>query len=113
MYQARIHTVPLIALIGFSLLVGDVAHAAGFGGYLSYSKIDGGVDDLPFLGDQDYESDRFGLGFVMDTNVAKDSLFNYRLEVGYQHSWREFDDFSGEIESDGFTINNTFGFAPY
>jgi hypothetical protein len=113
MYQARIHTVPLIALIGFSLLFGNAAHAAGFGGYLSYSKIDGGVDNLPFLGDQDYESDRFGLGFVMDTNVAKDSLFNYRLEVGYQHSWREFDDFSGEIESDGFTINNTFGFAPY
>jgi len=113
MYQARFHTVPLIALIGFSLLVGNAAHAAGFGGYLSYGNIDGGVDDLPFLGDLDYESDRFGLGLVMDTNVAKDSLFNYRLEVGYQHSWREFDDFSGEIESDGFTINNTFGFAPY
>ncbi len=84
----------------------------GFGAYRSYGNIDGGVDDLSFLGGQDYESDRFGLGFVMDTNVAKGGLFNYRLEVGYQHSWREFDDFSGEIESDGFTINNTFGFAP-
>ncbi len=86
MYQTGFRTVPLIALIGFSLLVGSAVHAAGFGGYLSYGNIDGAVDDLAFFRDLDYESDRFGLGLVMDTNVAKDSLFNYRLEVGYQHS---------------------------
>ncbi len=55
---------------------------------------------------------KVGVGFALDTNVAKDRLFNYRLNLGYQHSKREYD--SGyEEDYNGFTMNHAFGFALY
>lgn len=113
MYQARHFGVSVPALLALSLLVGSSAHATGFGGYLSYGNVDGSLDDVLGGIDLDYETDRFGIGMTLDTNVAKDRVFNYRLEIGYQHSWRKFDDVSSTLESDGFTINNIFGFSPY
>lgn len=93
-----------------SLFATSAAQGAGFGGYVDYSNSDGEID-LDFLGDVDHETDRLGFGFIFDTNVARDRLFNYQLQVGYQHGWREYD-LGGDIDSDGFTMNHAFGFSP-
>jgi len=58
----------------------------------------------------DLDVSQFGAGFVLDTAVAKDRVFNYRLNV-------ELTGLSAETESgsayDGFAFNvfNTFGFG--
>ena len=65
----------------------------------------------------DYEADtgRFGIGFVFDTAVAKDKLFNYRLNaalVGLNVDL-EHDYFLSEGDADlvGLVFDNTFGFG--
>jgi hypothetical protein len=106
----KLQCIVLLIATSSDLVAATPAFATGLGGYLSYGNVDGSVD---FNFNGDYKTDRFGIGFVMDTNVATDRLFNYRLELGYQKSWREFDVLSRDIEFSGFTWNNYFGFAPY
>jgi hypothetical protein len=100
------------------------ALSAGFGAYFEYAHTDGELD-LDFNGfgtsadELDLESDKFGFGFVLDTNLARDRLLNYRLTVGYQRTNREYDDVVlgsatlrlGDIDADGFTFNNVLGFG--
>lgn len=93
------------------------ADAAGFGAFLEYLN---GNGDIDFDGDfgfdkEDYESNKFGVGFALDTNLAQDKLFNYRLTIGYQHTERDFDHSwplaDDTIKADGASINNVFGFG--
>ncbi|HEB32572.1 MAG TPA: hypothetical protein ENI15_17145 [Spirochaetes bacterium] len=54
-----------------------------------------------------------GLGFVLDTAVAKNQLFNYRLNIGFE-KWNWGDDTLQNIttaEPLRFGIYNTFGFG--
>ncbi len=44
-------------------------------------------------------------GFVLDTAVAKDKVFNYRLQIGHVEASYDGLEFSGE------TVINTFGFG--
>ena len=61
----------------------------------------------------DYEGDTesTGFGFVLDTAVAKDTLFNYRLNIGLEDVTKEEGDGVVEAEFDSYVIDNTFGFA--
>jgi len=62
-------------------------------------------DDIEFDVDTDYR----GIGFVLDTTVARDSVFNYRLNVGYEKG--EYSKGGGELDWDRLAIDHTFGFA--
>jgi hypothetical protein len=107
-----------ILLAGVGLLFATAVQAAGAGVYLEYGRAGGEVyfdDGLP---DAEYDTNKFGVGFVFDTNVAKNSLFNYRLSLGYRHSERDYEMlypvYSGaEEDFHGFTMNHTFGFGLY
>jgi hypothetical protein len=60
------------------------------------------------------DRNEFAIGFSMDTNVAADRLFNYRLDVGYHRSaWVDdlFATVSGFGSSNGVMLNNVFGFG--
>ena len=81
MFQARRFGVPVVALVALSLLAGSSAHAIGFGGYLSYGNVSGSVDDVIGNFDLDYDTDRFGIGATLDTNVAKDQLLMRKRRV--------------------------------
>jgi len=65
----------------------------------------------------DYDSDvgRLGVGFVLDTAVAKDKLFNYRLNAALLGLDIELDNPNitgkGEAELVGLAFDNTFGFG--
>lgn len=88
------------------------ARATGLGLYFDYGNVfDGQLDDT-IAGDIDYDEDHFGGGFSFDTNVAADKLFNYRLDVGYQHVEGEYGAF-GDLDGDGFVLDNAFGFGVF
>jgi hypothetical protein len=94
------------------------AFALGLGAYFEFLHGEGEVD---FLGidDLDFDSDKFGFGFALDTNLAENRLFNYRMTFGYQHTDRDLDDsiltgFFSDIDyndANGFSFNNAFGFG--
>ena len=53
-----------------------------------------------------------GAGFVFDTAVAKDSFFNYQLNLGYDEFTNKSAIFSGgEVRLGGLMISNAFGFG--
>ena len=92
-------------LVASSLFFATQAQAAGFGAYLEYGHAEGDSD----LFDES-STERFGVGFTLDTALASDRLLNYRLSLGYQHGERDFDG-GPTIDTDGFTINNALGFG--
>jgi len=99
-------------LILTSLLLAGAANAAGFGGYLGLDYTEGDVDVFGLT--VDHERSAVDLGFVMDTNLSRDRLFNYRLRLGMQAGKREYDIAGfGTVKEKtiGFAITNTFGFG--
>ena len=130
-----------VVSLGLALLFpASSAMAVGAGMYFSYGHGWGNVDDddwdqifddgLPY--DYDFDENVFGVGFTFDTNVAKNRLFNYRLEIGYERVWQEWPsgnptlrwdyDFPGnppppaaftrsKYTGNGLSINNAFGFG--
>ena len=77
--------------------------------------------------DTDGDTRYFGGGFVLDTNVAKDRVFNYRLNVGYEGAKYEADKIINEVTDENltdaidnyeidmnrFVFDNTFGFGVF
>lgn len=100
-----------------TLVFAPSAHAMGFGGYFEYANVfDGELDiDDSFVDDAEYDEDHFGAGFVFDTAVAADTLFNYRASIGYQHVDQDFDDVGnlsgGSFDGNGISLDNAFGFG--
>lgn len=94
-------------------------------GDLEQTTIRSGIDSGADNSRVDYKHDLIGFGFVLDTNVAQDSLFNYRLNLGYEKTeWDLKDAPSNSLRpislSNGYKLNldsvvmdNTFGFAVY
>ena len=65
----------------------------------------------PELGKRDFRGDKFIIGFLMDTAVAHDSLFNYRLSMGF--SFVDYEEKHKLFKADGygFQMKNTFGYC--
>jgi len=76
------------------------ASAIGLGGYLN------GAYGSERFDENDYNYTSLGGGLILDTAVEKDSLLNYRLEIGYDKKT-----FDGGGERDKYAMNNTFGFG--
>lgn len=99
----------------FSLMVPLLAPApdalaTGLGLYFEYGNVFDGKLDHTIAGDVDFDEDHFGGGFSVDTNVAQDRLFHYRLDVGYQHTDGSYGPF-GSLNGDGLVLHNAFGFG--
>ena len=85
------------------------ASALGLGTYYNLGWGDGEIEyDDHHYGDVDIDTDHRGraIGFVLDTNVAKNALFNYRLNVALDTI-----DFGHGLEADGYVMDHTFGFG--
>ena len=88
------------------------ARATGLGLYFEYGNVFGGQLDQTIGGDLDFDEDQFGGGFSVDTNVAADRLFNYRLDVGYHRVEGEYGTF-GDLDGNGLVLHNSFGFGVF
>lgn len=106
MNPSRVHWPCSLLLAGAGLLLAASVEAAGYGPYFEYARANGEMDHF------DFDANKYGVGFVVDTNVAKDRVFNYRFALGYQHHEREFDN-GVEGEFNGITMNHAFGFGLY
>lgn len=98
----------LIAVLT-SLLPG--AAQAGLGGYVEYGYLHYAArwDDDGFVENGD-QAHVVSAGVAYDTNLAADSLVNYRVNVGYRHLEKQKGD--DDLQLDGLALNVTVGFAP-
>lgn len=101
-------------LITASLIMSaGLVHAAGWGLYGL-----GGTGtfniDLDFDSGQKAKAKgdalKLGLGFAYDTNVARDELINYRLNIGFENYDMSVDNSSSSESMRAFNIDNTVGF---
>lgn len=110
------------AVLPAMLLLPGAASALGLGGNITYSYRTGTwqAEDASFFSntqyaDLDFSSNDLGVGLTLDTAVARDRLFNYRLNLDYQHAWLNASSPDlptiNEFEYDGFEIDNIFGFG--
>lgn len=60
--------------------------------------------------DEDVDVTRGGLGFILDTAVAKNRLFNYRLNIGSEAVDYDIDG-GGTFETKGLFMAHDFGFG--
>ena len=121
--KKRITSLPRLALLAALLLLPSASWALGLGANLGYSYRTGtlGGNDVA-LGsfidypDLDFSSSDLNVGFTLDTAVARDRLFNYRLNLNYVHGWIDPKTVPGlspnaETRSDGLDLENVFGFG--
>jgi len=94
------------------------AYALGLGMYipLGAGESDHTID-RDFVFDTEFEDDSSynGFGFVLDTNVAGKSTFNYRLNVGFENGEYDLDTNFGNnsrsVDYERIVADNTFGFG--
>ena len=82
------------------LLAGSPVRAVGLGASIDYSGFSAD------LGGPEAKGDRIGVGFVLDTNPLGPEVFNYRLDIGYAHT---FNSQSLPSSMNGISLNNSFG----
>ncbi len=88
MKSVRVLHVSGIVIAAVCFLTPTTSEAVGYGAYFEYGHGTGHVE--PVGGDIEFDENKYGFGFALDTNVAKNSLFNYRLNIGYQRKNRDF-----------------------
>lgn len=90
----------------------QTAEAVGLGMYTRYgtSSVEAEIGDSDF-DSVDMDRSHLAIGLALDTAVARQSVFNYRLELGYTEVSVEYDRSNFELDFTGGEINNTFGFA--
>jgi hypothetical protein len=94
-----------LALASSILATATTARAFGMGAYFEYGR---GMVEQQF--GVDFDQNLYGGGFALDTAVARDRLFNYRLNFGYQRTSREST--VGPFPNanlNGFEFNQMFG----
>lgn len=104
----------LFAIVFFSLcVIVPKTMALGLGFYAT-SGMGSGEYEFDDDSNPDYDLDtdieRNGFGFVIDSAVANDRVFNYRLNIGIYNWSEEFEDDS-EYDIDGFMMSHDFGFG--
>ena len=88
------------------------AAAASFGLYFDVATGDVMPDDA-FLGGLTYGTMRYSAGISTDTAVAKDKLFNYRMNLGYENVQESIASFGNFSSYHGASFENIFGFGVY
>ncbi len=113
-YKKTIKTVLLLAFaLGFGWS-GALASGMGFYGQVGFGSSDWEMDgDNGSDVDRDARESVFGLGYLFDTNVARDALINYRVKLGYEYADINFDDISSSEATHMLHIDNILGFSPY
>jgi hypothetical protein len=86
------------------------AQAIGLGGYVEAAGGSNGSFEYDTGDSFDVDERAVSGGFVMDTALRNESLFNYRLQVGAIGMELE-DEFGTTLELGGVVFDNTFGFA--
>lgn len=101
----------LAAILAATFVAASPA-AASFGLYFDTAFGDV-VPDTEYLGGLRYETTRLSAGISTDSAVAKDKLFNYRMNLGYENVRERFDGFGTFAIYNGGSFESIFGFGVY
>lgn len=109
--------VALVAIVLHASLSAGQARAAGYGAFFEYGwdtvTTGGDLEVLPSLTGiplSVFDRNSFGVGFSFDSNLARDRVFNNRLDVGFHITdFANVDAPGGK----GLVVNNAFGFGLY
>lgn len=100
----------LVASLVVLLLWSPNSFAVGLGVFVDGSEGSGEAEWDSEFDSWDIDSTTGAVGFVLDTSPTDESVFNYRLNVGFAR--QEFEDENNvELESNGIYAENIFGFA--
>lgn len=94
------------------VLLAVPAGAGGIGGNFSFSRSEGKVEDTDdFFADLNTSADHYELGVAVDTNLAADRLFNYRISANAQFVDQKINQTTAKktIQGSGFALNQIFG----
>ncbi len=121
MKMKRFILIQLLFIVTISFLDLTCAMAVGLGFYGDLPIQEGFADNTSkpkghYNGDVEYrfdtDNDNRSLGFVLDTALARDALFNYRLNLGYgKWNWKK--EAGGKLKLNAYTMDHTFGFGVY
>ncbi len=104
-------SVGVAALVVSLLGQAGIASAIGYGLSLKYGQSEGTLSEVDDeFADIDLMVRGFEVGFILDTNLARNRLFNYRVVGGFEYGaadWSGVESFSLY----GGSITNTFGFG--
>jgi hypothetical protein len=113
--KIRLFLLPAI-IAGSVLLFSSRVNALGLGIYGNYSKADYKwtyhKDEIPDF-DRNSDVKKFGIGFVLDTCLAKDNLFNYRLNAGFAKMNISNEKNMPDMTGNEYHLYNTFGFGVF
>jgi len=115
----KLFLLSLVGLLFATMTSNAFAVGMGFFGTLEGGSGDDWELEAPggsTFGDLDVDVGRFGVGFVFDTAVAKDKLFNYRLNaaivgVDLELTSDRFPGDNADVDLVGLALDNTFGFG--
>jgi hypothetical protein len=102
----------LAQILGLAFLVclsSFDAHAIGLGAYGRYGTGSETWKYDQYLGSFSKDTPSYGFGFLLDSTVARDSLFNYQFNLGYQQE--EVKPFVGGLKLTGISMSHDFGFG--
>lgn len=112
--QKKMFIVIGFLFIGTMFIFTQHANAIGVGGYLTYANAnydwtyEDALTDYEF--DDSSSAPKFGAGFILDSCVAKDTLFNDRLNVGYSF-YNMDNDKLPKLKGFDYHVYNSFGFG--
>jgi len=114
MKKSVLMSIVLFAMI--TIIQSAPVHAIGFGWFVTGGE--GFSDEDDCNTGREYDTERSGFGFLLDTTVARDTVFNYQLTIGFEEmiqTSRGYDYYSHhddyELKLDGFYVGHTFGFG--
>ena len=100
----------LVASFVLLLLWAPTSFAVGLGVYVDGAFGSGDAEWDSSSSSFDIDSRAFSIGFALDTATTTESIFNYRLNLGYaRHEFEDED--NNTIETDGIYSEHIFGFA--
>ncbi|MFC1853556.1 hypothetical protein ACFL27_25495 [candidate division CSSED10-310 bacterium] len=105
----------LVTLMVSQCLMMSPADAVGFGYFFVVGTGTSDWEDEDATCEQDYTAEHSGFGFVLDTTVARNSLFNYQLTLGFENIEYDHDsyykDWPNGVKLEGITMGHNFGFG--
>ena len=109
----KLNAISLFTMLLISSVYSTQAMAVGKGFYLQAGAGSASWDAEDDFHSWSFDSDtsHAGFGFVLDTAVAKDKLFNYRFQIGYEQFEDKPTGSSRKLKMDSLVIDQDFGFG--
>ena len=100
-----------LVFVGLAIVVCAPAMASGVGFDFYSTKSDLSIDDIYSGGDGDFDVERTGLSFLLDSNPLGDGVFCYRLMIGIHETEVDLEFGTADYEGYGLDMKHTFAWA--